>query len=262
MWAIVALTERQVDRRVVLVTGASGGVGRGIAVACGRAGWTVWIAARRQQEGEAVAAEVGAAGGTGRFVNCDVGTFGSADHAVATIVETDGRLDAVVHNATSSLSPKPVVLADLSLEELRDHVAVAARGMYLLAKAAARHLEASQGSYVILTSEAGFEGKSRLSPYAAVKAAQRGMARSLAREWGPRGIRVNCVAPLAATPAMAAAFAHDPEMKARVLGRNPLGRLGDPVEDIGPVVQFLLTPEAGFITGNTLMVDGGSCPIS
>jgi NAD(P)-dependent dehydrogenase (short-subunit alcohol dehydrogenase family) len=252
---------------VVMVTGGSGGVGRGIALACADAGWTVWIAARRAAEGTAVADEVTARGGTGRFVACEVGDADSVDTAIATVVTTSGRLDGVVHNATSGLSPVPGHLADVALADLADHVAVSLRGTYLLARAALPHLAASTagaagGSLVVLTSEAGFEGKARLPAYAAVKAAQRGVVRALAREWGPRGVRVNALAPLAATPAMVTAFERDPAMEARVMGRNPLGRLGDAADDIGPVARFLLSPDARFVTGNTLMADGGSCPIS
>jgi 3-oxoacyl-[acyl-carrier protein] reductase len=161
----------------------------------------------------------------------------------------------------------------VALADLADHVAVSLRGTYLLARAALPHLAAGTtgttgttgaagGSLVVLTSEAGFEGKARLPAYAAVKAAQRGIVRALAREWGPRGVRVNALAPLAATPAMVTAFERDPAMEARVMGRNPLGRLGDAADDIGPVARFLLAPDARFVTGNTLMADGGSCPIS
>jgi 3-oxoacyl-[acyl-carrier protein] reductase len=239
-------------------------VGRGIALACADAGWTVWIAARRAAEGTAVADEVTARGGTGRFVACEVRDADSVDTAIATVVTTSGRLDGVVHNATSGLSPVPGHLADVALADLADHVAVSLRGTYLLARAALPHLAASAagGSLVVLTSEAGFEGKARLPAYAAVKAAQRGVVRALAREWGPRGVRVNALAPLAATPAMVTAFERDPAMEARVMGRNPLGRLGDAADDIGPVARFLLSPDARFVTGNTLMADGGSCPIS
>ncbi|MCD9622955.1 SDR family NAD(P)-dependent oxidoreductase [Rhabdothermincola salaria] len=247
---------------VVLVTGASGGVGRGIALACGQAGWTVWIAARRADAAAAVADEVDRAGGHGRSIVCDVADPGSVRAAVAAVVERDGRLDGVVHNATSGLSPVPSVLATLSAADLHSHVSVSLRGTYLLAVAARPHLAASRGAYVVLTSEAGFEGKAKLPAYAAVKAAQRGLARTLAREWGADGIRVNCLAPLAATPAMEAAFANEPAMAERVLGRNPLGRLGDATDDIGPVARFLLGPESRFVTGNTLMADGASCPIT
>jgi NAD(P)-dependent dehydrogenase (short-subunit alcohol dehydrogenase family) len=250
------------EPRVVLVTGASGGVGRGIAVACGSAGWTVWIAARREAQAAEVAAEVDAAGGTGRAVVCDVADPASVRAVVAGVVERDGRLDGVVHNATSGLSPRPSDLADVPMADVSDHVAVSVRGTYLLAVEAHPHLVAAGGSYVVLTSEAGFEGKARLPVYAAVKAAQRGVARALAREWGPEGVRVNCLAPLAATPAMEQAFAHDPAMAGRVLGRNPLGRLGDAVDDIGPVVRFLLSDESRYVNGLTVMADGASCPIT
>jgi NAD(P)-dependent dehydrogenase (short-subunit alcohol dehydrogenase family) len=95
-----------------------------------------------------------------------------------------------------------------------------------------------------------------------VKGAQRGLARALAREWGPDGIRVNCLAPLASTPAMETAFANEPAMAERVLARNPLGRLGDATTDIGPAVRFLLSDDARYVTGNTVMADGASCPIT
>jgi 3-oxoacyl-[acyl-carrier protein] reductase len=244
--------------RVVVVTGGSGG----IALACGRAGWTVWVAARRRAEGTAVAREVDDRGGQGHFVACEVGEPASVAEAIATIVATSGRLDGVAHNATSGRSPIPAPLEGLSIAELRDHVAVSVRGTYLLAVQAFPHLEASGGSFVLLTSEAGFEGKAKLPAYAAVKAAQRGLARALAREWGPRGVRVNGLAPLAATPAMVTALEQDAAMEARVLGRNPMGRLGDAETDIGPAVAFLLGPDSRFLTGNTIMADGGSCPIS
>ncbi len=247
---------------VVVVTGASGGVGRGIALACGAKGSTVWIAARRETEGSIVAKEVESAGGVGRFVSCDVADESSVDAMVAVVLERDGRLDAIVHNATSGESPKPAPLPSLPLTQLRDHVGVSLRGSWLLARAAHGALRNSRGRLVFLTSEAGFEGKRTLPAYAAVKAAQRGLARALAREWGPDGITVNCVAPLAMTPSMEQAFDHEPAMRARVEARIPLGRVGSPQHDVGPVVAALLAPEFGYLTGNTLMADGGSCPIT
>ena len=246
----------------VLVTGASGGVGRGIALACAATGATVWIAARREAEGRAVAADVTAAGGQGRFVACDVTDAGSVGAAVATVVDGGGGLDAVVHNSTSGLSPVPVDLSTVDLADMTDHLAVSVRGLWLLARAAHPHLRRSGGSLVVLTSEAGFEGKARLGPYAAAKAAQRGMVRALSREWGPDGIRVNAIAPLASTEAMERAFSLDADMAERVLGRIPLGRLGDPTDDIGAAVVALLSERMRFVTGATVMVDGGSCPIA
>jgi NAD(P)-dependent dehydrogenase (short-subunit alcohol dehydrogenase family) len=246
---------------VVLVTGASGGVGRGIALSLGAVGWTVWIAARRRPEGQRVADEVTESGGVGRFVQCDVGDPDSVRTAIAAAVERDGRLTGVVHNATSALSPLPVVPLTVPMDDLRSHLVVSVRGSYLVAREAHPHLVATKGSMVLLTSEAGFQGSMRLAPYAAVKAAVRGLARAWAREWGGDGVRVNCVAPLAKTPALKVALAKDPTMADRVLGRHPLGYFGDPVDDVGPVVRFLLSEDARYVSGATIMADGGNFPI-
>ena len=249
------------DRRTVLISGASGGVGRGIAIACGSAGWEVWIAARREAEGTAVADEVRAAGGIGRYVECDVGDGDSVAAVVAQVNEVSGQLHGLVHNATSAYSSQPKSLADSSMVEFEDHIRVNLRGLYLLATACFDLLSISRGSLVVLTSEAGFEGKPVMGMYAMAKAAQRGLAGVLAREWGPVGIRVNCVAPLATSPAMERYMA-DPVKSAQVLRRIPISRLGDPVQDIGPVVRFLISEESSFVTGQTIMIDGGSCPIT
>jgi 3-oxoacyl-[acyl-carrier protein] reductase len=209
-----------------------------------------------------VAAKVDAAGGKGRFVACDAADAASVEAAVARVVAEDGRLDGVVHNATSGWSPTPVPLPEVTMENVRDQIAVSLRGTWLLAMAAKPHLVASGGALLLLTSEAGFEGKAKLATYAAVKGAVRGFGRALAREWGPEGIRVNSIAPLASTPALDKALVMDPEMGPRLFGRNPLGRMGDPTSDIGPVARFLLSPDARYLTGNTVMVDGGSCPMA
>lgn len=248
--------------RTVVVSGASGGVGRGIALACARAGWEVWIAARRPEEGEAVAAEMSAAGGIGRFAHCDVTDPGEVAALMRQIGEASGQLHGVVHNATSGRSSLASPFGELTAEAVDDHLAVALTGLYLLARESFPLLVGTQGAVVVTTSEAGFEGKAQRAAYGAVKAAQRGLVRVLAQEWGPAGVRVNCVAPLAASPAMNRAFERDPATAARVLGRIPLGRLGDPADDVGPVVRFLLSDEARFVTSQTIMVDGGSCVIS
>ena len=249
-----------VEPKVVVVTGASGGVGRGIALACAEAGWHVWIAARRDVEGRAVAAEVTQRGGTGWFVTCDVADRRSLSDAIAAVLAEHGRLDGVVHNATSGLSPRPVELGDVPVEDLLDHAAVALRPLHALALCAFEALRARRGSLLVTTSEAGFSGSPNLPPYAGVKGAQRGLLRALAREWGPHGVRVNGLAPLAMTPALQRAIEHDPALEARVTGRNPMRRVGDATDDIGRAARFLLSDEARYVTGHTLTVDGGACP--
>jgi NAD(P)-dependent dehydrogenase (short-subunit alcohol dehydrogenase family) len=249
--------------RVVLITGATGGVGRGIAIACGQAGWDVWIAARRAEQGAVVAAEVDEAGGRGHFLTCDVADDASVAAAIEQIRTESGALHGVVHNSTSGYSSSTMPMRDVPMRELEDQIAVSLRGTYLLAREAFPLLrDSGSGSYVVMTSEAGFEGKILLTAYAMVKAAQRGIVRSLAREWGPHGIRVNAVGPLAMTPAMEKAFVNEPAMGPRVMGRIPLRRLGDATDDVGRAVRFLLSEDAAYVSAQTMMIDGGSCPIS
>lgn len=246
--------------KTIIITGATGGVGKGIAIACGEAGWNVWIAARREFEGSQVAYEVDAAGGKGQFVFCDVGIPASVDNMLKQVTSGSHHIDGIVHNATSHLSPVPKRLHELTLEEMQSHIDVALGALHALASLGHQALKQTRGSFLTLTSEAGFEGKAYLPAYAAVKGAQRGFIKSLAREWGRDEIRVNAIAPLAMTPAMQRYFENEPVQSQQIIQRIPLGRLGDPVEDIGRAARFLLSDDARYITGHTLMVDGGSCP--
>lgn len=109
----------------------------------------------------------------------------------------------------------------------------------------------------MMTSPAGIEGSATLPLYAAVKGGLRGFAKSLAREWAPDGITVNVVSPLAYSPALTKAIEAEPAMQSRLAGRVPLGRIGDPVSDVGAGVTLLLDPCARYITGQTLGIDGG-----
>jgi len=119
------------------------------------------------------------------------------------------------------------------------------------------HLQKTKGAYLLMSSPAGIEGSERAPFYSAVKAAQRGFVRALAREWGPQGIRVNSVAPLAISPALENLKNTDPERVRRIEGLVPLGWLGDPTNDIGPPSVFLCSEEARYVTGQTLVVSGG-----
>jgi 3-oxoacyl-[acyl-carrier protein] reductase len=137
-------------------------------------------------------------------------------------------------------------------------LATTLRASYLFAQLALPHLrERENASYILLTSPAGVEGSADRATYGAVKAGQRGFAKSLTREWGPLGIRVNCIAPVAMTPAMERAYVANPALEARLNARTPLGRVGDPEADIGGVAVFLASDLARFVTGQTIVVDGG-----
>jgi len=132
------------------------------------------------------------------------------------------------------------------------------RATFHCAQATFAALRDAGGSFIVLVSNAGIEGSLPLPVYSAIKGAQRGLVKSLAREWGPDGIRVNAIAPVAMTPAMGHFFEAQPAMKDYIKSGAALRRIGDPEADVGPVLNFLIGPNSAFITGQTLLVNGGA----
>ncbi|MCU1375739.1 MAG: short-chain dehydrogenase/reductase [Actinomycetia bacterium] len=245
------------DGRVAVVTGAGQGVGRGIALALAEAGASIVVAARRAETGEPVAAEVRARGAAAICVETDVADRAAVQAMVDRTVAELGRLDVMIHNAIKPPSPHRV--ESVGIEQWEELSTVTVWGSLYCARSAYPHLKASgHGRFIMLTSPAGIEASAGLPLYGPVKAAQRAMAKSLAREWGPDGITVNCIGPVAVTPALDKAFAENAELRGRIEARTPLRRLGDPEADIGGVAAFLASDAAGYVTGQTIICAGGS----
>lgn len=256
--------EEQLERdgrlagRTAVVTGAGQGVGRGLAHALARSGANVVLAARRAETGEPVAQEIRDRGGQATCVVTDVTNRPAMESCVAATVEQYGGLEIMVHNAFQGGTPHR--LEDVGLDVWERNSRTAAWGSYYSAVLAYPHLAVAgaNGRLILITSPSGIEGSANIPLYSAVKAAQRAMTKSLSREWGPLGITVNCIAPVAETPALAGAFARDPVLKERVEQRASLRRIGDAERDIGGVAVFLASDEGGYVTGQTVVCDGGS----
>ena len=242
------------DGHTAIVTGSGAGVGRGIAMALAAAGARVIVASRSDT---GVAGEITALGHRATWTRCDVTAPDHVAEAVDKALSVSGRLDAVVHNATSNMSSQPHRLADVDRQLFDAHYAVSVGGARHCAAAAFTALNENGGTFLVFTSAAGIEGSATLPLYATMKGALRGFAKSLAREWAPHAVTVNVVSPLAYSPAMTAAIEADPAMEERLSRRVPLGRIGDPERDIGSAIAFLVGPSARYITGQTLGVDGG-----
>lgn len=242
------------DGQTVLVTGSGAGVGRGIAMALAADGAHVVVASRSNS---GVADEIDARGHRATWARCDVTVPDQVVDSVAVALAETGRLDAVVHNATSNKSSQPHRLIEVDRQLFDDHYSVSVGGARHFAAAAYSALRERGGTFLVFTSPAGIEGSATLPLYATMKGALRGFAKSLAREWAPHAITVNVVSPLAYSPAMTAAIEADPPMEERLSRRVPLGRIGDPEGDVGPAIAFLVGPSARYITGQTIGVDGG-----
>jgi NAD(P)-dependent dehydrogenase (short-subunit alcohol dehydrogenase family) len=246
------------EGRVAIVTGAGQGVGRGIAHALAARGARVVIAARRAETGEPVAEEIRGRGGEAACIVTDVTRRDDVAACVDATVGRYGGLHVMVHNAFRGGQAHR--LEDVG-EDVWDHNSrTAVWGSFYCAQLAFPHLRTAgaRGRLVLVTSPSGVEGSVNIPLYSPVKAAQRAIAKSLAREWGAYGITVNCIAPVAETPALTQAFAANPVLKERLEARTPLGRVGDAERDVGAVVAFLASDDAGYVTGQTVVCDGGS----
>ena len=245
--------------RTAIVTGAGQGVGRGIALRLASEGANVVIAARRAETGEPVADEIRARGGSAVCIVTDVERRALIEACVAETVERFGGLEIMVHNALRGAMPGRLEETDFAIHwEAMSRSAVWAS--FWCAQAAEPHLRAAgrQGRLILITSPSGIEGSANIPLYSPAKAAQRAIAKSLARAWGSDGVTVNCVAPVAETPALATAFERNPALKAAIEARTPLHRVGDPEADIGSVALFLASDDASYVTGQTIVCDGGS----
>lgn len=246
------------EGRSCVVTGGGGdGLGRGYCIAFARLGARVVIATRRAETGQPVVDEIRAFGGEASLVITDVNHPEQIDAAVAYAVDAYGGLDVMVHNALDTSLPKRYRLEDVELDWWERQSRTAVWASYWCARAAHPYLVASpHGRLILISSPSGIEGSHNIPIYSPVKAAQRAIAKSLAREWGRDGITVNAIAPVAITGSHRQALAANPVYRERITARTALGELGDE-RDIAAVVSWLASDTAAYVTGQTIVCDGG-----
>jgi NAD(P)-dependent dehydrogenase (short-subunit alcohol dehydrogenase family) len=240
--------------RVAIVTGASQGIGRAIAVELAKVGAHVVACSRRADALEAVAAEVRAHGRRALAVACDVGDAGQVDAAVARTLGTFGRIDLLVNNAGYRIRAP---LEDLPCEEWEAMVRINLTGVFLFSQAVGRvMIKQGGGKIVNVSSVAGRNGVRGMAAYAAAKAGVTVLTQSLGAEWAKHGVIVNAVAPGPVETEGVLEVWKTPAMIAQAAREVPLGRLGRP-EEIAWAVIFAASDEANFMTGETLYVSGG-----
>lgn len=241
--------------RIALVTGGGRGIGAAIASVFARSGAQVLIANRTAAAGEAVAAAIRAEGFDAQALCCDIGRRSEAQHAVAETVRHYGALDIVVHNA--AINPW-MPIDEMDEAALEQTLAVNLKACFWLAQAAAPYLRARGGGRLLVTSSV--TGPRVVMPgsahYAASKAGVNGFIRSAALEYARDRITVNGVEP-GYIAKQGGSLLSDPERAARIARYIPAGELGKP-EDIAYAMCFLASAAARYITGQTIVVDGGS----
>ncbi len=242
--------------RVAIVTGAADGIGRGIAQRLAEEGAKLVLADIDISKGEAAAREIVATGAEVAFLPVDVCNREQVENMVKTAVDRFGSADILVNNAWGGSTPGRIEYkTDAVLQRGLDMTVYAA--MWAM-RAAFPHMKAKGwGRIVSVCSLNGVNAHMYTVDYNVGKEALRAYTRTAAREWARHGISANIVCPAAASAAYKRMRALQPEMIAAVAAQNPMGRMGDPYEDIAPVVAFLVSDEARYMTGNTLYVDGG-----
>jgi 3-oxoacyl-[acyl-carrier protein] reductase len=240
------------DKHIVVVTGASRGIGRSIALELARQGATVIGTATSESGAEGITAALKEAGGQGRGVVLNVTDAAASEAFIDGVVKEFGGLNVLVNNAGITKDQLAMRMKDDEFDAVID---TNLRAVFRLSRAVLRPMMKARGGRIInITSVVASSGNPGQANYAAAKAGVAGMTRALAREIGSRGITVNCIAPGFIDTDMTKVL---PEaQRAALTAQIPLGRLGSP-EDIAHAVAFLASPQAGYITGTTLHVNGG-----
>jgi NAD(P)-dependent dehydrogenase (short-subunit alcohol dehydrogenase family) len=251
------VTEHGVDGRVVIVTGAGQGIGRGIAHHLGKNGASVVVAEWKDHRAQRTVSELQALGVPAVAAVCDISDKEQVDAMVATTVDHFGRVDALVNNAQTFRPQAP--LATLAEEDVDVFYTSGVKGTLWAMQAVLPYMQRTGwGRIVNFASAAGITGMPGYGAYNASKEAIRALTRTAAREWGRDGIVVNCICPAAESKRGQEAAARDSDAYKEFLRTHPIGRQGDPEDDIAPVVLFLCSDAARYLTGQTLMVDGGA----
>jgi Dehydrogenases with different specificities (related to short-chain alcohol dehydrogenases) len=243
--------------KVAIITGASKGIGLGIARVFSREGAKIVVACRTDEDGKRTALELGSDGKRSIYINTDVTSAESIRNMIDTTIKTYGKLDILVNNAGYHLSKN---VEETSEEEWEFIINTNLRSTFLCSKYSMPYLRSTKGNIINISSMVGLVGQPCAGAYSATKGGQISMSKGMAIDFAGDGIRVNVICPgWIQTPLVEDWFSQQKDSEASrryIYGQHPLGRIGT-IEECGEAALYLASAEAAFVTGITLNIDGG-----
>ncbi|GIP42491.1 short-chain dehydrogenase [Paenibacillus sp. J45TS6] len=246
---------RKLEGKIAIITGAAGGIGKGIATAYVKEGATVAIIDLNAEAGELTIKELQEYAPESIFIEANLTEHDKLADIVKMIAEKFGKIDILVNNAHASRMNS---IADTTQQDFDLSFGTGFYPTFYLMQAALPYLKETKGNIINFASGAGINGDVNQVSYAVAKEAIRAATRVAANEFGPFGINVNIIAPIAKSPGLIEWAEENPEYYQGMLAKIPMRRLGELENDIGRVAVFLASEDSAYITGQTIMVDGGS----
>jgi len=241
--------------KVAIITGGASGIGKGIAQAFIKEGAKVAIVDLDEVAGQETVKELNEQTDQALFIQANLAEHEKLPSVVDRVIDKYGQLDILVNNAHASRNK---LFEETTMDDLDLSFGTGFYPTFLLMQAALPYLKESKGNIINFASGAGINGNINHTSYAAAKEAIRAISRVAAREFGPFGVNVNLISPIANSPGIQDWAVEQPEHYQAMLDNIPMGRLGELEEDIGAVAIFLASADSDYITGQTIMVDGGA----
>lgn len=245
----------RLDNKIAIVTGGAGGIGSGIVRAYVKENAKVVIADIAEEKGQALSQELNSQGYDTLFVKTDLSNKASLKSCVDQTIQTYGQIDILINNAHASRMNS---FLDITEEDLDLSFNTGFYATFYLCQMVIPHLKETQGNIINFGSGAAVKGDKNQGSYVVAKEAIRGITRVIANEFGEFGINANIISPIAYSEGVDQWRKDNPEYYNQVVQGIPLQRFGDVEKDIGPVAVFLGSKDSQYITGQTVMVDGGS----